>query len=104
MGSSSSSGSGGVGKGWGGDDSNSGAHGKIQEVKEVSKSPSLMGSGGMIFSAGESKGGPDKTSAASVPYTEVYSNYSRAAEKALTREKVPPAYRARVKQYFNSLK
>ena len=57
----------------------------------------------MVFSAGETKGAPDAAAHGKVPYTEVYSNYSKAAEKALSREKVPPAYRKRVKDYFSSL-
>jgi hypothetical protein len=31
------------------------------------------------------------------------SNYKKAAESALAKEKVPPAYRTRVKDYFSSL-
>jgi hypothetical protein len=31
------------------------------------------------------------------------SNYKTAAESALAKEKVPPAYRTRVKDYFSSL-
>jgi hypothetical protein len=38
-----------------------------------------------------------------VPYTEVISDYKKAAENALSKEKIPPAYRTRVKDYFSSL-
>ena len=57
----------------------------------------------MVFSTGEIKGAPDTASPASVPYTEVLTDYRKAAENALAREKVPPAYRTRVKDYFGSL-
>jgi len=57
----------------------------------------------MVFSAGETTGAPSESSPAAVPYTEVFSHYNRAAEDALAKEKVPPAYRKRVKEYFTSL-
>lgn len=72
-------------------------------MKDLAKVGSSLGSGGMIFPAGETKGAPDTTAPTAVPYTKVYSNYSKAAEKALDKEQVPPAYRARVKDYFSSL-
>lgn len=91
------------GSGTGGDDRNTGPHGKIEDVKDITKVPTMIGSSGMVFSAGETKGAPDTTSPATVPYTDVLSNYSKAAEKALSQEKVPPVYRKRVKDYFGSL-
>lgn len=91
------------GGGMGGDDSNSGPKGKINDVKDISKSPSAIGDSGMVLSAGETKGAPDVTTPSTVPYTEVLPEYSKAAEKALDQEKVPPAYRKRVKDYFGSL-
>lgn len=57
----------------------------------------------MVFSAGETTGAPDAAAPASVPYTAVVSDYRKAAENALSKEKVPPAYRTRVKDYFSSL-
>lgn len=97
------SGQGGPGSGFGGDNSNSGPHGKLTPSKNIVKAPTHVGSSGMIFSAGETTGAPDSTTSASVPYTDVISNYSKAAESALSKEKVPPAYRKRVKDYFKSL-
>lgn len=91
------------GKGSGGDDSNSGPHGKLNPSKNIIKAPSNVGASGMVFSAGETKGAPDASASGSVPYTAVISNYKKAAESALNKEKVPPAYRNRVKDYFSSL-
>jgi len=102
-GSSNSGGKGGLGNGFGGDDSNSGSHGKTNDVKDISKVSTHVGESGMVFSAGETKGTPDTRSSATVPYTQVMSSYSKAAENALSKEKVPPAYRKRVKEYFHSL-
>ncbi|MCE5198794.1 MAG: hypothetical protein ABFD54_10380 [Armatimonadota bacterium] len=91
------------GGGMGGDNRNTGPHAKIKEVKGMENVPSAVGSGGMIFSAGETKGAPDAAAPASVPYTDVLPNYRKAAESALQKEKVPPAYRTRVKDYFSKL-
>lgn len=57
--------------------------------------------GGMI--AGQVRGAPDKLTASHVPYYEVVGGYSRAAEEALQREEVPPAYRTTVRDYFEAL-
>ncbi len=38
-----------------------------------------------------------------VPYYEVMGEYSRAAEEALSREEVPPAYRSTIRDYFEAL-
>lgn len=97
------SGTGGSGSGKSGDDANTGPKGKLNDVKDVSHSPSALGDSGTVFSAGTSKGAPTASSPAAVPYTEVYSNYKKSAESALNKEKVPPAYRNRVKDYFSSL-
>lgn len=72
-------------------------------MKNVTKVSSQLGKSGMIFPAGETKGAPDATAPSSVPYTKVYASYSKAAENALEKEQVPPAYRQRVKKYFSSL-
>lgn len=96
-------GSPGPGGGAGADNSNTGPKGKIHDVKDISKSSTQVGDSGMVFSAGESQGAPDVASPASVPYTDVLPKYSKAAEIALSKEKVPPAYKTRVKQYFSSL-
>ena len=93
----------GIGSGFGGDDRNTGPRAKVKPVKQIVKSPSQIGAGGMVFAAGETKGAPDTASPASVPYTAVLSDYRKAAENALAKEKVPPAYRTRVKQYFERL-
>jgi len=93
----------GLGSGRGGDDSNSGPKKKVNPSNNIVKAPSQVGSSGMVFSAGETKGAPDTASASSVPYTEVISDYKKAAENALSKEKIPPAYRTRVKDYFSSL-
>jgi hypothetical protein len=80
--------------------------GKVPTGKSgyVTKAASKVGSEGMIFSGGETIGAPDKKGASSVPYYEVSSDYKKAAEKALSKEDVPPAYRKPVKDYFESLK
>ncbi len=91
------------GGGAGGSDANTGPRGKLNEVKDISHSPSMLGESGQVYSAGESKGAPTASSPAAVPYTEVYSDYKKSAESALSKEKVPPAYRNRVKDYFSSL-
>ena len=93
----------GPGGGAGGDDANTGPRGEIKEVKDVAKAPSQVGESGMVFSAGETKGAPDAGAQATVPYTEVFSDYSKAAEDALNKEDIPPAHRTRVKEYFDSL-
>ena len=62
-----------------------------------------MGPSGTVFAAGQTTGAPSVASPASVPYTEVLPTYTDAAEKALAEEKIPPAYRTRVKEYFSSL-
>jgi hypothetical protein len=49
------------------------------------------------------RGAPER-SGASRPYYEVYSSYQRAAEEALSREEVPPAYKKHVRDYFDSLR
>ena len=95
--------SGGPGGGMGGDNSNSGPKGKINDVKNITRSPSAVGKSGTVFAAGESRGAPSVSSPTSVPYTNVLPSYNKAAEKALSQEKVPPAYRKRVKDYFSSL-
>ena len=82
------------GGGKGGDDSNSGPKGNLSDVNDLERVSAEVGQGGMVFSSGETKGAPDETGAnASVPYTDVLSDYSKAAESALDKEKVPPAYR-----------
>jgi hypothetical protein len=67
------------------------------------KIPGKVGDQGESFSL-QVLGEPDKTGKAQVPYYKVYSDYSKAAEHALNREEVPPAYKGRVKDYFDSLK
>jgi hypothetical protein len=49
------------------------------------------------------RGAPDRVDPSRVPYYEVIGDYSRAAEDALEREEVPPAYRGTVREYFESL-
>jgi len=97
------SGQGGPGGGPGGDNRNTGPRKKPKDVKDIAKMPGQVGASGMIFSAGETKGAPDQAAHASVPYTEVLPDYRKAAESALSKEKVPPAYRKRVKDYFGTL-
>ena len=96
-------GQGGPGSGAGADNRNTGPRGKLKEVKNIMKTPAHVGEGGMVFSAGESTGAPDAASPASVPYTSVLPSYKKSAESALSKEKIPPAYRKRVKEYFSSL-
>ena len=52
---------------------------------------------------GQVRGAPDQLPASRVPYYEVVGGYSHAAEEALRREEVPPAYRATVRDYFKAL-
>jgi hypothetical protein len=49
------------------------------------------------------EGAPDKATA-SVPYYEVYGKYAPTAEKALSREDIPTAYKKQVKEYFDALR
>ena len=49
------------------------------------------------------RGAPTIGSDSRVPYYEVITDYSRAAEEALSREEVPPAYRGTVREYFKAL-
>ncbi|MHB0911834.1 MAG: hypothetical protein ACYC2Y_00125 [Armatimonadota bacterium] len=100
IGTSSANGPGG---GMGGDDSNTGPKGELKEVKKTVLAPSQIGESGTVFSSGETMGVPDTAAPSTVPYTEVYSEYRKAAEDALSKENVPPAYRKRVKDYFSSL-
>lgn len=96
-------GNGGISNGKGGDDRNNGPRGNLKPTDNIVKAPSHVGTSGMVFSAGETTGAPDSATSGSVPYTEVISDYKKTAETALSKEKVPPAYRTRVKSYFNSL-
>lgn len=89
--------------GFGADNRNTGPREKPREVKNTIKAPSAIGDSGTVFATGEVKGAPDTSTPAAVQYTEVLPSYSKAAEKALNKEKVPPAYRKRVKDYFGSL-
>jgi hypothetical protein len=79
--------------------------GDVPKGKEgyVTKSSSAVGKEGMIFTTGETKGAPDDAGPSSVPYYEVLPDYQKAKEKALAKEEVPPAYRKRVTDYFDSL-
>ena len=94
---------GGIGSGFGGDNRNTGPRKQTKEVKDLAKVGAQVGESGMVFSAGETKGAPDTANPASVPYTQVITDYRKAAENALAKEKVPPVYRSRVKEYFGSL-
>ncbi|MBW3624731.1 MAG: hypothetical protein KY468_15105 [Armatimonadetes bacterium] len=67
------------------------------------KSPGRIGEKGAAYST-DVVGAPDKVSPSSVPYYEADSAYRKEAEKALSREEVPPAYRKPVRDYFDSLK
>ncbi|MCC6445716.1 MAG: hypothetical protein IT210_19960 [Armatimonadetes bacterium] len=49
------------------------------------------------------RGAPEKAGALR-PYYEVETRYRRAAEQAMRRESVPPAYRKQVKDYFEALR
>ena len=49
------------------------------------------------------RGAPTTGSDSRVPYYEVITDYSKAAEEALSREEVPPAYRPTVREYFKAL-
>lgn len=64
--------------------------------------PSLLRPGGEMAAMG-GRGAPDRVSPLRVPYYEVVGDYSRAAEEALSREEIPPADRAVVRNYFEAL-
>ena len=49
------------------------------------------------------KGAPSKLTESRVPYYQVISDYSKAAEEALSREDVPSSYRSTVQAYFDAL-
>jgi hypothetical protein len=49
------------------------------------------------------RGAPTRVDASRVPYYEVITDYSKAAEEALSREDVPPTYRTTVRDYFDAL-
>jgi len=49
------------------------------------------------------KGAPTRVDPSRVPYYEVITDYSKAAEEALSREEVPPTYRTTVRDYFDAL-
>ncbi|RYX83730.1 hypothetical protein EON83_13215 [bacterium] len=71
-------------------------HSKIDRVKGK-----WGGSGEVeqLPTRGDGKGGQAHT-----PYYDVYESYKRDAEDAVGRESVPPAYKAPVKDYFESIK
>lgn len=95
-----------------GNTGNSGSHRKWQRFydprrtattrTDVKASSALGKEGGAA--AVEVKGAPDNASPSNVPYYEVYSDYRKAAEKAMNREDIPPAYRKRVRDYYDTLK
>jgi hypothetical protein len=79
--------------------------GQIENSKEgyITKSSSLVGKEGSIYVSGTTKGAPDEPGSSSVPYYEVYGDYKKSAEKALSREDVPSTHRQGVRKYFDSL-
>jgi len=81
---------------------NTGPSTRIPAKHYDTRIPGQFGETGEAYSI-QILGPPDKPGKATVPYYEVYSDYSKAAEHALTREDVPGAYRDRVKTYFESL-
>jgi hypothetical protein len=96
-------GTGGIGGGGNLQVPNFGPRKKPRDVNNVTKVAVDVGKSGMVYAVGETKGAPDVSSPGTVPYTDVLSNYKKAAENTLSKEKVPPAYRKRVKDYFSSL-
>jgi G:T/U-mismatch repair DNA glycosylase len=81
---------------------------KLYAPRETATSGSLQEVPGQVNPRGEmftitEKGAPATSSKSRVPYYEVLPAYSKAAEEALQREEVPPAYRAMVREYFKAL-
>ena len=67
-------------------------------------SPSMLSAGATIYLPREMRGGSGTQGAPSaVPYSSVYTDYRKRAERALDDEQVPPEERARVKAYFDAL-
>jgi len=65
--------------------------------------PAQMNGTGGPMAGTTTTGAPDVGTRSSVPYYEVMPQYSRAAEEALTKEEVPPAYRKTIREYFDAL-
>lgn len=69
---------------------------------QPTKLPGQVAEEGLTVSV-PTQGAPEGSPPSSVPYYQVYEEYHRAAESALQREEVPPAYREQVRGYFESL-
>ncbi len=52
----------------------------------------------------EVEGAPDPNATSNVPYYDIYPEYRKAAEKALSREDIPVSERKRVRDYFDALR
>lgn len=74
------------------------------EVKTKSvKAPSQIGEKGAVTRL-EVEGAPDPNANSNVPYYDIYPEYRKAAEKALSREDIPVSERKRVRDYFDALR
>jgi len=84
-------------------DVNRGTPTRIPTQHYSTRIPGQEGDKGEAYSI-QVLGEPDKPGKSRVPYYQVYSDYSKAAEHALDREDIPAAHRQRVKTYFESLR
>ncbi len=75
---------------------------EIPSDGELLHAPAQIDPSGEILTV-EERAAPDPGDRSKVPYYEVIGEYSRAAEEALDREDVPPAYRRTVRDYFDAL-
>jgi len=67
------------------------------------KAPSQIGEKGAVTRL-EVEGAPDPNATSNVPYYDIYPEYRKAAEKALSREDIPVSERKRVRDYFDALR
>ena len=81
---------------------NAGAPSRVPTQHYDTRIPGQLGERGEAYSL-QVLGEPDKPGQAQVPYYQVYSDYSKAAEDAVNREEIPAPFRERVKTYFESL-
>jgi len=86
-------------KDWGKDE------GKISDVKKnIDPVKGRMGKDGEVNPIGEVRLPPTMGGRAASPRFSVTPSEHKAAEDAIAKEPVPPAYREHVREYFNSLK
>ncbi|MDH7602070.1 MAG: hypothetical protein QHI38_07970 [Armatimonadota bacterium] len=82
---------------------NTGPRKKVTPAKETAQVSAVVGKSGAVFVSGDVKSAPDSALPLGVQYTNVPTDYRKAVENALARESIPPAYKARVREYFGAL-